>query len=141
MELFLIQHYDGNELRFSRKTPTTTEREINNMQAFLTSTILVVLTLVSFQSTASDENSKVKRRSTAVSHEGFCILNYDAGVDADGRSQFLCYSKAAVVKYRCNLSGEGGNVLVGILTNKGQIYFQASENNGNSGWFACPKEI
>jgi hypothetical protein len=85
-------------------------------------------------------HANAQQKSPPKSHEGTCILNTSVPEDARGFSQFICYSSKTLIKYRCDLSGEGGNVQIGNLETGGKIFFSAEENNGNKGWFTCKKE-
>jgi len=100
----------------------------------------VTLILLSLAVYAHAEEQKTKPKAPSISHEGTCILNDSAPERSGDLSQFICYSRKKLVKYRCDLSGEGGNVLIGKLETAGKIFFSAAENNGNEGWFTCLKE-
>jgi hypothetical protein len=106
------------------------------MRKSVTVTIAILLSVAAH----AHAEQKAKIKNPSISHDGICVLNTSAAERPDGFSQFICYSGKKLFKYRCDLSGEGGNVLIGKLEKDGKIFFAAEENNGNEGWFACARE-
>lgn len=87
--------------------------------------------------------SKHGKAQAASPHEGTCLRNDGAPVDAAGRTQFICFSGGELVHLRCDLGGEGGNVRVGTRARHGAnagIDFSPAENHGNGGFMVCPAE-